>query len=390
MAPSLDSTTLPAAEALFTQSVPEAVPAAWLPVRMSQLPTADDLLPYLRRIDENRWYSNFGFLLREFEAKLAAHFDVDPDALVCVANGTLGLVGALTALEVRPGGLCVMPSWTFAATPAAAAAAGLRPYFMDVDPASWALDPAMVEAALPHLPESVAAVIVVSPFGAPVDPGIWDDFWERTGIPVVIDAAWGFDRTRVGRAPVMVSLHASKLFGVGEGGLVATRLPELARRIEHASNFGFDTQRVATFVGGNYKMSEYAAAIGLAMFERWPGQRARTVELMGQYVEAFRDVAGVALMPGFGTDWVGGACCLRFDHPVGEAEIDHFRRRGVEARRWWSKPCHRHPAFADSPQGPLEVTETLFETVIAVPFFCGMTVADVLRVRDAVVTIPGG
>lgn len=358
--------------------------APWLPVRVSQLPTADELLPYLRRIDANRWYSNFGLLLREFEGKLANHFEVSPENLVCVANGTAGLIGALHAVDARPGGLCIMPSWTFAATPAAAIAAGLKPYFLDVDPDTWSFGPDRVEAVLADLSEPVAAVMVVSPFGAPIDPDAWDDFWDRTGIPVVIDAAWGFDRSRVGRAPVMVSLHASKSFGVGEGGLVASRLTEVVRRIHHWSNFGFDTRRVAAEAGTNGKMSEHTAAVGLAMFDLWPSQRTQMANVIRQYVAAFDGVPAVRLMPGFGDGWVGGACCVQFDRPFGDNVIEHLRRNGIEGRRWWSQPCHMHPAFATCPAGPLDTTRTLFDTVLAVPLFSGMTSADVLRVRDAV------
>ena len=190
-----------------------------IPIMRPKLPPVEALLPYLREIDESRWYSNFGPLLRRFQARLAEHFDVPVEGVACVANGTLALTVGLMALGVREGSRCVMPSWTFIATPSAACAAGLKPYFVDVDAQSWAIDPNAVRPLIGR--EDICAVIPVSPFGAPIDRAAWDRFTEETGTPVIIDAAAGFDTVaripamRPGRTPIMISLHATKPFGVG-------------------------------------------------------------------------------------------------------------------------------------------------------------------------------
>ena len=94
-----------------------------------------------------------------------------------------------------------MPSFTFAATPHAAVSAGLEPYFLDVDPGTWALDPRKLLSLLPELDAPIAAVVPVAPFGAAVDVEAWDEFQDATGIPVVIDAAAGFDNARCGASP---------------------------------------------------------------------------------------------------------------------------------------------------------------------------------------------
>ena len=104
-----------------------------------RLPPASAILPYLKAIDSARWYSNSGPLVSSLKERLADYFGVPAGGVVTVANGTLGLELALQAVGARPGTLCMMPSWTFAATPAAAIRAGLTPWFVDVDAASWAL-----------------------------------------------------------------------------------------------------------------------------------------------------------------------------------------------------------------------------------------------------------
>src|SRR5689334_14181508 len=94
-----------------------------LAVARPELPNADALLPYLSRIDEARWYSNFGPLLTEFEARLAARFRPEAQVVTCV-NGTQAISLCLQAMQLPPGSLCALPAYTFVATAHAVIAAG--------------------------------------------------------------------------------------------------------------------------------------------------------------------------------------------------------------------------------------------------------------------------
>src|SRR5262249_37316945 len=146
----------------------------------------------------------------------------------------------------RPGTLCAMPAWTFVATPHAAVMAGLVPYFIDVDPQTWSLDPAAIREQIARAPAPVGAGILVAPLGHPVDIAAWDAFRTETGRAVVIDAAAGFSALTPGGTPAVVSLHATKVLGVGEGGFVVSTDPELVRAVRIKSNFGLDPNRQAT------------------------------------------------------------------------------------------------------------------------------------------------
>ena len=95
----------------------------------------------------------------------------------------------------------------------------------------------------------------------------------------------------LGSLPVMVSLHATKVFGVGEGGLILCRDSELLRRCGRALNFGFDGSRDALTTGFNGKMSEYHAAVGLAALDGWPQTRAAFLAVGEAYRQAARGAA---------------------------------------------------------------------------------------------------
>ncbi|MFO1189044.1 MAG: DegT/DnrJ/EryC1/StrS family aminotransferase [Alphaproteobacteria bacterium] len=355
-----------------------------LPLFRPRLPSAAAITPYLKAIDAARWYSNGGPLVVSLEERIADYLGVPSDGVASVANGTLGLDLALQAMGAKPGTLCMMPSWTFAATPAAAQRAGLVPWFVDVDRASWALSPSAALGLVRKAPGRIGAVMPVSVFGAPVDSIGWDRFMEATGIPVVIDMAAGFDTARPSRAPVMISLHATKAVGAGEGGIVASQDAGLVQDIRARANFGMKKgSRLADLAGTNAKLSEYAAAVAHASLDAWPQTRRAIETLSNAYVQAFANRRGIMLSPGFGAGWVGSTCNVALDVADSEGVIESLAADGIEAGRWWRRGCHVQRAFADCPRLPLPVTKDLGRRVIGLPFSVDMGADDVARVAAA-------
>jgi dTDP-4-amino-4,6-dideoxygalactose transaminase len=132
-------------------------------VMAPRLPSWEDIGRYGAQIDANRWYSNFGPLVCEFERRLAEHFGGDVGTVATCANATLGIT--LTLQEVASGSTaCLLPSWTFVATAHAVRAAGLTPVFADVDALDGQLTPSLAEQAI-QADCRIGAVIVVGPFG---------------------------------------------------------------------------------------------------------------------------------------------------------------------------------------------------------------------------------
>nr|WP_222533452.1 DegT/DnrJ/EryC1/StrS family aminotransferase [Azospirillum sp. 412522] len=388
----------------MTQSVTGRQDAGFLPEHQDVVPVLKPLLPdeaalrpLLREIDASRRYANHGPLLQRLEDRLCRHFGRPAGTVAAFANGTAALTAALgaalggAALGValgegeRTGRLCLMPSWTFVATPAAAMAAGLVPHFIDVAPDSWAPDPARLRARTDL--GGVAAIVLVLPFGAPLDLAAWERLSADTGIPVVVDAAAGFDALgRCGlsssRLQMVVSLHATKALGIGEGGLLLDGDGVRMERARRLGNFGFLGSPCAELPGLNAKMAEHAAAVGLAALDGWPARRGRLAALAHGYRADLAAIAGVEPAPGFGGDAVSSCCCVLTPLPAVRlaAALEH---RGVETRRWWQSGCHAHPAFAGCPRDPLPVTEDLAARCLGLPFFPDLTDGQRRRVADA-------
>ena len=356
------------------------------------LPSADDILPYLKRIDAARWYSNFGPLEQELRKRMGTHFGLMADQVMTASSATAGLTSVLRALNLRRDSYCLVPSWTFIASPAASIAAEMIPYFMDVDEQAWALTPELVKQRLTEVPGIIGAVLVVAPFGKPVDVAAWDRFTAETSIPVVIDAASGFDGFRTmafGKTAVVFSLHATKVLGAGEGAVIVSRDTALLRHVQEQTNFGYYTRHIS-IPGVNAKMSEYTAAVALAALDLWPVRRQQWVHTTQSFNATLMPVVEKhGLLLWFSDDSVSTTCNIRLPHPTADRVISQLQVRGIKARQWWDKGCHMQPAYAKYPHGDLSVTEALGASVVALPFYVDMPphhVALIASALDAVLS----
>ena len=351
---------------------------------LPDLPCVDELLPWLRRIDAARWYTNFGPLARELEQTLASHWsDAGAVHAVGLSSGTAALELGLAALGLAAGGTVLLPSFTFPATAAAVLRCGLRPLLSDVAPDNWQLTvPLARDAARRH---QLALVMPVATFGCPVDSAAWDAFSSETGIPVLIDAAAAFGNQAIGaRCSAAFSLHATKPFGIGEGGAFATRDALLAQRVRRLSNFGFE-DGLALDAGGNAKMSEYAAAVGLAQWPRWQGARSARAGRWAAYGAALAALPEVSLQQGYAAGQVPAQAVIRLPGAAAPVQAA-LAAAGIETRRWNYPPLHRHPAFARALRaGPgggaeLPVTEALAHGTLGLPWHAALTPGQCERV----------
>lgn len=353
---------------------------AKLPVLRPLLPKNEHITRYIDMIDESRWYSNGGHLVTSFEERLAQHFQVETAQVTTVCNGTLALIQFLRSLSAPRDSLCLMPSWTFVATPAAAFAAGLDPYFLDVDTQTWLITPEQVKEVAAT--QRVGAVIVVSPFGAPVDLTPWDALTLETGIKVIIDAAAGFDSFRsIGAkpfaTPVMISLHATKVSGIGEGAVLLTGDCSTGITLKTMGNFGFNGSRQAALPGINAKISEYAGALGNAFLDTWGERRAQWAWLKSTFLQKLSDRPQFGLTPDFKGDWVSSyGQVLLPDHLNAENAIEALIGHGVEARKWWGDGCHRQGPYQSFAHSELIVTDKLANQVVGLPYWIGMKDGD--------------
>jgi dTDP-4-amino-4,6-dideoxygalactose transaminase len=348
-----------------------------LPVMRPKLPSAERLLPYLSKIDQSRIYSNYGPLSSRLECRLGKRYGLDARCVTTAVNGTLGLTLTLLALNAKPGTLCILPAWTFVASALAIIRAGLVPYFVDVNAETWSLDPLTARAAVADAPAEVGAVMPVAPFGQPIDFAGWDDFRRSTGLPVVTDAAAAFDSVEAVETPAVVSLHATKAFGVGEGAFIVSTDPGVIKAIRVRANFGFDGTRDSAYSALNGKMSEYHAAVGNAALDEWETARAEWFTAAAHYRRLLIQTKSIRPQRGFGESWISSVCVLDVGGMDAGTYEENLRQARVETRRWWGNGAHMHPSTLHLPRTLVSATERLAESTLAVPLFRDMHPSDI-------------
>ena len=360
-----------------------------IPVLRPLLPSADRLLPYLRRIDETRLYSNHGPLSEELGGRLADTLGLPAGGVVCASSGTAALVGAILAASGRAAPerpLAIIPALTFAATASAVEQCGYQPYLADVDAESWMLAP---DRLIEH-PERqrVGLVVPVAPFGRPVPQEPWRHWRMTTGIPVVIDGAASFVGLAeqpgefLGEIPAAISFHATKAFATGEGGAVATSDVALAKRIAQTLNFGISGIRDCATASTNGKMSEYHAAVGLAEFDGWPEKLAAFRAVAQHYRQALAAVGladRVYGAPDIGPNYTLFRCR---DAAVSDRVQHRLRQASVDFRLWYGRGLHRQTYYANLPRDALGVTDNLAPCLLGLPMAPDLEEAAIGRVVE--------
>jgi dTDP-4-amino-4,6-dideoxygalactose transaminase len=230
------------------------------------IPPVEAWAGFLGESYERRYFTNFGPVEQRFTRELQTAFGRPDEACVLCSNATAGLTAALVALQVR--GPVAAPSFTFPATLDAILAARCEPVICDVDPSSWELSADTVRAAMGG--RRPAAIMSVRPFGLVRGQADLVELAAGWDIPLVIDAAAALGVDRSGPAPAcdyleVFSLHATKSFGIGEGGAVFGPA-RLKPALERALNFGLRADRSFDY-GLNGKMSEFQAAVGLSVLK---------------------------------------------------------------------------------------------------------------------------
>lgn len=342
-----------------------------IPVMNPLLPTADKYIHYLKRIDKNRYYSNRGPLVREFEELLSQQLGLDSrHELVVCANATIALEGFLSITNTSK---WKVPAFTFAATVHAAMNSGVGFELVDIDPETW-----MIEIS-----NNDDCHLVVLPFGAEFVSTKYQNIQT-----VLIDAA-----ASIGNATSWInsikpnwaavfSLHATKAFGIGEGGAIVFGDTNLARAFRAWINFGFDGSRDAISPGTNGKMSELQAAVGLAVLEGWKEEESEWNSLREQADDVSRSLR---LSPGaFDESNTSPYWIINSKNSEEISEIEFvFRKRGIETRRWWSNGCHKMPQFEKFFTNKYPHTDFAASTYLGIPYFRGMSKVQFEQIHSA-------
>ncbi len=226
------------------------------------LPPKEEYKAYIDKIWDKNWLTNNGPLLNELELKLKEHLGLEH--LLYVNNGTIALQLAIKALDLS--GEIITTPFSFIATTTAIVWENCKPVFADIDPLSYNIDPAKIEACIT---DRTSAILATHVFGNPCDIEAIEAIAKKHHLKVIYDAAHCFGVQYKGKSVLeygdisTISFHATKLYHTTEGGAMVTKSPQLTYRLAKLRNFGFKTAESFDGIGINAKNSEFHAAMGL-------------------------------------------------------------------------------------------------------------------------------
>lgn len=358
------------------------------------LPSLDKLNELMQDIWSRKWITNMGHYHQELEIALGEYLSVEYISLF--TNGTLPLITALQALNIREGEVITSP-YSFVATSHAIWWNHLTPVFVDVDPATGNIDPNKIEAAIT---EKTVAILPVHCYGCPCDVERIDAIAKKHNLKVIYDAAHTFGVRYKGKSILeygdisTISFHATKVYNTIEGGALICHSAEMKRLIDQLKNFGFEDETVVLAPGINSKMDEIRSAYGLLNLQQVDEAIAARRRAAQRYTEAIKQVKGIDLFPyveslgtAQGFEWNCAYYPILIDaeqYGMTRDELyEKMKASNVYGRRYFYPLITAFDPYKDYPSASpenLPVATKIADQVICLPMHHALSDADIERV----------
>ncbi|MEQ1910943.1 MAG: DegT/DnrJ/EryC1/StrS family aminotransferase, partial [Vicinamibacterales bacterium] len=357
-------------------------------------PLRDEVLAAITRVCDSQRFI-MGPEITSLERELAALIGVEHS--VAVSSGTDALLLALMALNIGPGDEVITPTYSFFATAGVVARLGARPVLVDIDPVTYNIDTAAIEAAITP---RTRAIMPVHLFGLCADMGPILAVASRAGVPVVEDAAQAIGSTYQGRPAGAMgafgcfSFFPSKNLGAfGDAGLVTTNDAALARRAQLLRMHGMEPKYYHHMIGGNFRMDALQAAVlrvKAPHLAAWTEARRLNAS---RYQTLFRDAglldAIVLPVEPEGLHHIFNQFVIRVPHRDGLKAFLDARHIGNEV--YYPVPFHLQPCFADLgyERGTFPHAERAADQTIAIPIYSELSLDQQRTVVTAIAEFAG-
>jgi UDP-2-acetamido-2-deoxy-ribo-hexuluronate aminotransferase len=316
----------------------------------------------------------------ELEEKLAAY--VGANHCISCANGTDALQIAQMALGIGQGDEVITPSFTYIATAETVAVLGAKPVYADIDPRTYNLDPALLEAAITP---RTKAIIPVSLYGQCADFDTINAIAAKHGIPVIEDAAQSFGATYKGRKSgnlttiACTSFFPSKPLGCyGDGGALFTNDDDLAKVIRQIARHGQDRRYHHIRVGVNSRLDTLQAAILLPKLAILDEEMAARQHVAERYTRLLNQ-AGITTTPHIEAHNQSAWAQYTIQVPNREQVQEQLKQAGIPTAVHYPIPLNKQPAVADAGV-QLPVGDAVAQQVLSLPMHPVLNEADQERI----------
>ncbi len=360
-------------------------------VSRSSMPTLEEYIEEIAPMWDSHWLTNMGVKHRQFQKELERYFGVPHVTLY--TNGHLALENAIAALNLPEGGEVITTPFTFASTTHAIVRSKLVPIFCDVNDRDYTIDADKIEALIT---ERTVAVVPVHVYGNLCDVEGIDRVAKQYGLKVIYDAAHAFAVRYKGRSSAcfgdlsMFSFHATKVFHTIEGGAVCYSDDSLVRLLDDQKNFGIRGPEEVKYVGGNAKMSEFQAAMGICNLRHISEEIEKRGKVAARYRERLSGVEGIklsAVQKDVEPNYAYFPVIFDGYRYTRNEVFERLAARGIAARKYFFPLTNGFECYRNYPTAGVERTPTaqyLALRVLTLPLYADLALEDADRICDIV------
>ena len=360
-------------------------------VTRSSMPGFEEYCEEIRELWDSRWLTNAGVKHQQLQRQLEEYLHIPNVTLY--TNGHLALEEAIAALGLPPGAEVITTPFTFVSTTNAIIRNGLVPVFCDVNDRDYTMNVSKIE---PLITEKTAAIVPVHVYGSLCDVEGIKAIAQKYGLKVIYDAAHAFGVTKNGVSAAcfgdasMFSFHATKVFNTIEGGAVCYHDGSLRTALEQRRNFGLDGNDGCAWAGGNAKMSEFQAAMGICNLRHLKEEIAKRAEAVAVYRSSLGGVDGIRLCPP--QQWVQSNYAyfpVVFDgYKYSRDDVfERLKAQDIIARKYFYPLTSSFACCAGLPTAGVDrtpVAEFIAQRVLTLPLYAGLAAEDVNKICDII------
>lgn len=356
-------------------------------VTRSSMPSLDEYMDEIKDIWDTHILTNMGSKHMQLEKALTQYLEA-PNITLFV-NGHLALECAIAALELS--GEVITTPFTFASTVHAIVRNGLEPVFCDINPDDYTMDVDKIEGLIT---EKTTAILPVHVYGNLCNVDAIERLARKHHIKVIYDAAHAFGVSVCGRSSAdfgditMFSFHATKVFNTIEGGALAYHDIELKKRLDALQNFGITGYESVEYIGGNAKMNEFQAAMGLCNLRHIDDEIEKRKALTCRYLDRLEGVRGIKLTvtkPDTQSNYAYFPVVFE-GFPCNRNEIfDILASQGVCCRKYFYPLATHYACYRDRFLNCVTpVADRIAEHVLTLPLYADLPMEEVDSICDII------
>ena len=362
-------------------------------VTRSSMPSYEEYCEEIKELWDSRWLTNNGAKHRIFEKQLKEYLHTPNVTLF--TNGHLALENIIEAMHFPKGSEVITTPFTFASTTHAIVRCGLIPVFCDIKYDDYTIDESKIEALIT---DKTCAIIPVHVYGNVCNVEAIQKIADKHFLKVIYDAAHSFGVTYKGVSTAnfgdasMFSFHATKVFNTIEGGVVCYHDDSLVQTLNDIKNFGIHGPESTLYIGGNAKMNEFQAAMGICNLRHLDSEIAKRKAVAERYREHLSNIDGIKLNV-IQQDVKSNYAYFPvvFTNPFNRDEVfDKLAKNNILARKYFYPltnefECYQDFKTADVSKTP--IAKQISDNVLCLPMYADLELEDVDRICKIIINL---